>query len=222
MTEAEHLSDGVCFMMRERHQRQSVRSYLYRRYGVLLRTMPATKLPLEEIYYDRDGAAFAYKPKAGAKTPQAHESGNAARGQRREQLPRTAYHAAFWIMAMLHEKLTEQYARHKGVEPTGGVHALAVHRKNFAQHYTAAFANLKFHDFVGLSASYTRVVEMDALIQGLQRFMRAIIERNKHKDIFQFKGLNAEHVDVEYITVQTVHTAKESLPKFAMLILLGK
>ena len=221
-TEAEPLSEGVCMLLRETHERQNVRCYLRQKYDVLLRTMPATQLPMARLFYDAAGNAFAYRPGPGAKTPKAHESDNVAGGKRKNDLPRPAFHAAFWIMAMLHEKLSEMYTQHTGRQPSQGVHALAVHWKNFAHHYTPVFTNPKFKDFVGLSENFTRVVDMDALIQGLTRFTQATMRRSMRRNVFQFKGLRAEHVDVQRLAVLTVHAAKEFLPKCAMLILLGQ
>ena len=101
--------------------------------SVELPLQPPSALPFAAMFF-AGAARFAYEPRPGARSREEHLTGSEAWPTGLKMYQRD-YHAKFWILALLHERLTKQFVEKKGGAPEGSDKGAARNYKRFSQNY---------------------------------------------------------------------------------------
>ena len=125
--------------------------------SVELPLQPPSALPFAAMFF-AGAAQFAYEPRPGARSREEHLTGSEAWPTGLKMYQRD-YHAKFWILALLHERLTKQFVEKRGGAPEGSDKGAARNYIRFQSELHEAFgchaAELLGKNAVGLAIFIT-------------------------------------------------------------------
>ena len=196
-------------------------------YRVKVPVVPVSSLPYWQFFQDRKGQNFGFPPSAGSKPRSEHiEQGTDLdrTSKRSRKVPRLRppdFHAAFWIMAWLQERLRHLYEERFGKKPQGGNNARCVNYRSFAREYAMTFGQPAHKYLEALTDDRRSVSNVHGLIFSLQQYMKYMAGKNLSmgQSAFQFPDLRLEESDVVRLSVEVAHLAWHLLPRTPLRLL---
>ena len=131
------------------------------------------------------------------------------------------FHAAFWIMGWLQERLRHLYEERFGQKPQGGNHTRCVNYKSFAREYAMTFGQPAHKYLEGLTDDRRTVLNVHGLIFGRQQYIKYMAGKNLSmgQGAFQFPDLRLEGNDRVRLSVEAAHLAWHLLPRTPLHLL---
>ena len=192
--------------------------YLSTAYGIDLTPRVSSGLEYAVVYTDVSGSEFPFEPGQTTKTQQHHWHAGTHYQQKSTKnkfLPPAQFHAAFWIFSFLHELLVELYVSlgfndkdYKDVKHWAKNQAMKL------QPYWMGWKQVPHNVLQSLSPMCQRVERLDDFIWYMQEHLTEQAQgATKGTNVFGFKNLQADRVDVATLAVKLAHVVAELLPR---------
>ena len=220
LQDADRLTEDCYQLMASDWRNHVLRARLEAEFNVDLPLRPASKLQYFNVFQDHHGRTFAYKPSAGSLSRDEHTKGPSA-WQTGVNVEQGDFHASFWILALLWERLRQQFYELKGRDPEGSDKGVASNYERFAHNYMRRLRLSDLQHLEPLTDDRRHVKDPPLLTKQLRKFVDQQMELNRNENVVQFKSLHAFDVDVLRLCVETAQAAVFVLPDVSFLALLS-